>query len=129
MLTYMRAILRQITALRPGRRAEGHISAGNMLYDAAGLQIGNIDLIQRSPTHLRVAGWVSAVQVTLRLGQGQVSASPTLLRPDVAAAFGTSAAAGFDLTMPRDAGPTQLILALSDGQQIIQPLPGPQPCG
>lgn len=86
------------------------------------MQIGNIDLIQSNATHLRVAGWVIAPRVTLRMGQGQVNAAPTLTRPDVAAAFGISAAAGFDLTMPRDAGQAQLIIALSDTQHIIQPL-------
>lgn len=98
---------------------------GNVLCDASGVQIGNIDVIQISATHLRVAGWVAAPHVTLRVGQGQVNAAPTLTRPDVAAAFGITAAAGFDLTMPRDAGQAQLIIALSDAQHIIQPLPVP----
>jgi hypothetical protein len=107
---------------------------GNVLYDAAGVQIGNIDVIRWTATHLRVAGWVaddrgadgSRTRVALCTGLGQVSATPGLPRPDVVATRGGGMArsdVGFDLTIPRDAGQARLVLSLGAARQIIQPLP------
>ena len=117
-----------------GRYVASHLrvsGAGNPLYDAAGAQIGNLDLIEVLGDRLRIAGWAQAAQVTLRCSDGLASARPQLLRQDVADAFGVNPAVGFDLQVMLDPRPARLIVTLAgrvggEGQHIIQPLFLPQ---
>ena len=112
-----------------GRYAAHHLRAsvaGNPLYDAQGVQIGNLDLIAVQGDRLRIKGWAVATQVALHCGDGRASTQPRLLRQDVADAFGVNPAVGFDLQVMHDLHPARMIVTLGDGQHIIQPLPLPQ---
>ena len=96
--------------------------------DAAGARVGHLDIIALGGGRLRVAGWVRAKRVTLRLAGLQADAVPRMSPADVVTAHGGLPSVGFDLTIPADralvaaAAPPDLAFEVEEGAPPISPI-------
>ena len=78
------------------------------------MPIGALDLIQTSPTTIRIAGWAldpdvsDSIQVHVYLGDAMYAVAATGSRPDVGAIFGRGDNHGFDATFAVTPGEKQL---------------------
>lgn len=128
-------------AVAPGRHAievygyqvEGaadlvRIDAGTV---SLGVPFGAVDLVTRVPGGIRVAGWVidpdDAAQVHVYVDDRMVTAaSPSVVRPDVAATYpGFADAQGFDVVVPAGGGTDQVcVYAYNPSQPTLSPLLG-----
>lgn len=103
-------------------------AAPRPIRDRLGRLAGYVDLIEVAQGRLRVAGWVRAEKVSLRLAGQAIEAAPVLRRPDVANRLGGPETVGFDLSLPADgrilaAGPPpELVVTVAPGQGTILPL-------
>ncbi len=98
---------------------------------SVGVPFGGIDVVSRVPGGIRVAGWVidpdDAAQAHIYIdGRFVRAVSPTVSRPDVAAAYpGFAAPQGFDVVVPAEGGTDQVcVYAFNPGQPTLNPLLG-----
>jgi len=89
---------------------------GGALPRVDGRRSGQVEIVSLSDTGIRISGWTSAARLSASWPGGQVTATPSIARADVAKRFGLPLVSGFEVTIPDTAEPIRIRAHWPDGR-------------